>query len=91
MPARSVSALGSDVLAVTFSPKNIPLHVAAASELLSGAYSRRSSSAMVSGSSFSSSKEMPFEARKASSSRPSFPDITMPCAVSASIWESSVA
>ena len=79
------------VLAVTFRPKKIPLHEAAPRVLLKGVYRRFSNSAMVSGSLFSSSKAMPFAARKASSSFPSFSDIAMLCAVSASIWESRAA
>ena len=91
IPARRSSALGRDVLAVACRQKKIPLHEAALSVLLSGGYSRFSSSAMAAGSSFSSSKEMPLTARKASSSLPSFSDMAIPCAVSVFICASSAA
>ena len=91
IPARRSSALGRDVLAVTCRQKKIPLHAAALSVLFSGRYSRFSSSAIASGSLFSSPKEMPLTARKASSSLPSFSDMAMPCAVSVFICASSAA
>lgn len=71
--------------------KGIPLHEAALNVLLSGAYSRFSSSAMVAGSSLSASKGMPLAARKVSSSRPSFSDMATLWAVSSSICASSAA